>query len=176
MIIFEQTLRQLLTDTNLVGTRVFLVRAPQVPASQAVNPYIVFFPVGPIDPQASETQRGPIDQITRLYQISIFDNSQTRALAIADSLRQYLDGYSGNYENVHIGHIFHVTQTVTWETDTRLYQVIAEYRIMFRWLTYDPPATPTRSNNRNTGEKSNVHTRTDTDPARRDASTTAARS
>jgi hypothetical protein len=169
VVIFEQTLRQLLIDSNLAADRVFLVRAPQVPASKAVNPYMVFFPVGPVDPLASETHLGPIDQITRLYQISIFDNSQSRALAIADSLRAYLDGYSGDYENVHLGHIFFVTQTVTWETDTRLYQVITEYRIMFRYLTYDPPATPTRSNNRSKGASSNVHAHSNTDtttPAR----------
>lgn len=166
MIIFEQTLRQMLIDTNLVAARVFLFLAPQVPASQAVDPYMVFFPVAPIDQQGSETHGGPLTVITRLYQISIFDKSQSRALAIADSLRMHLDGWRGDYLNCHIGHIFPVTQTITYENDTKLFQVIAEYRIMFRYISYDPPAVPTRSNTRNTQEQKHGNTHTDTSPER----------
>jgi hypothetical protein len=150
MVIFEQTLRDLLIHTNLVGTRVFLMRGPQVPADQQHIPYIVFFMVGPVDPLGLTTQHGPLDQIDRLYQVSIFDNSQSRALAIADSLRMFLHSLSGDFENVHIGHSFYMTQTWAWEPVTLLYQVIQEYRIMFRYLNQDPPpVTPTRSNTRN---------------------------
>ena len=153
MVIFEQTLRQLLIESNLVAGRVFLMRSPQAPAPLADPPYIVFFPVAPIDQQGTETHGGPLNVITRLYQMSIFDNSQSRALAIADSLRMYLDGWRGDYLNCHIGHIFPVTQSIGDETDTRLFQVIAEYRIMFRFISYDPPAVPTRTTNRNKQEQ-----------------------
>ena len=148
MIIFEQTLRDLLIQANLVDNRVFLMRAPQKPADQQKTPYIVFFHVAPVDPIGLKTMTGPLDQQDRLYQVSIFDNSQSRALAIADSLRMYLDTFHGDYENVRIGHSFYMTQTWAWEPDTLLYQVIQEYRIMFRYLNYDPPVTPTRSTNR----------------------------
>jgi hypothetical protein len=150
MVIFEQTLRDLLIQTNLVSTRVFLMRAPQVPADQQSIPYVLFFMVGPVDPLGLTTQHGPLDQIERLYQISIFDNSQSRALAIGDSLRMFLHSLSGDFENVRIGHSFYMTQTWAWEPDTLLYQVIQEYRIMFRYLNQDPPpVAPTRSNTRN---------------------------
>lgn len=147
MIIFEQTLRDLLIQANLVDARVFLMRAPQVPAPQQKNPYIIFFHVAPIDPLNTHAM-GPLDLQNRLYQVSIFDTSQTRALAIGDSLRMYLDGFNGDYANVHIGHCLYMTQTWGYEDDTQLFQVIQEYSIMFRYLNYDPPATPNRSTNR----------------------------
>jgi hypothetical protein len=134
MIIFEQTLRDLLIQTNLVADRVFLMRAPQVPNQKTQTPYVVFFMVAPVNPLGLKTHIGPIDQVERLYQISIFDSSQSRALAIGDSLRVYLDTLNGDFENVHIGHSFYMTQTWAWESDTLIYQVIQEYQIMFNYL------------------------------------------
>jgi len=155
MIIFEQTFRDLLIQTNLVDTRVFLMRAPQRIGSQNLQtpftvPYIVFFLVGPVDPLGvSTTMHGPTTLIEGLYQVSVFDTSQSRALAIGDSLRMYLHTLSGDFENVHIGRIFYMTQTWAWEPDTLLYQVIQEYRVMYKYLTLDPPpVTPNRSTNR----------------------------
>lgn len=139
MEIFEQALRAILIQTNLVGPRVFLMRAPQKPAEQMVTPYIIFFAVGP---QTYTTQRGPLDQQQRLYQISIFDDSQSRALAIADSLRQKLDTLRGDVGQWRIGSCFYSTQTSTWEFDTGLTHVVTEFLIMFRYLG---GATATRS-------------------------------
>jgi len=151
MVIFEQTLRDLLIQTNLVADRAFLMRAPQVPSDKAKIPYIVFFLVAPVDAVNLATMTGPLDVMDRLYQVSIFDQSQTRALAIADSLRMYLNTLHGDFENVHIGHSFYMTQTWGWEPDTQLFQVIQEYRIMFRYLdNQPPPVTPTRNTRRTT--------------------------
>ena len=149
MVIFEQTLRDLIIQMNLVDDRVFLMRAPQVPADKAKTPYIVFFPVGPVNPTALVTHTGPLDQVQRDYQISLFDRSQSRALAIADSIRIYLTTLHGDFENVRIGHTFYMTQTWSWEADTLLFQVIQEFRFMYRYLSFDPPpVTPTRSTSR----------------------------
>jgi len=149
MIIFEQTFRDLLIRANLgVDNRVFLMQAPQVPATQAKNPYMIFFMVAPVDPIGLKTMNGPLNYENRLYQVSIYDTSQTRAIAIGDSLRMYLDTLHGDFENVHIGHTFYLTQTWSREPDTELFQVIQEYRVMFRYLNYDPPATPTRNTRR----------------------------
>src|SRR5262245_2622438 len=130
MVIFEQTLRKLLIDSNLVANRVFLMRAPQVPTERLQIPYIVFFHVAPLP---HVTHRGPLKQIERDYQISIFDNSQSRALAIGDSMRQWLNTYHGLYENVVFGSTFYMTQTWTYEQDTKLFQVIQDYRIVFQY-------------------------------------------
>src|SRR5262252_6568840 len=131
MIIFEQTLRDLLISTNLVSKRVFLARAPQKPAQPLVTPYMVFFMVGPLPVQ---THTGPLNQVQRDYQVSIFDDSQSRALAIGDSLRGFLDTLHGDYESVHIGSCLYMLQTWTWEQETQLMQVIQEYRIMHNYL------------------------------------------
>jgi hypothetical protein len=136
MQIFEQTLRKLLSQSNLVGNRVFLLRAPQSPNTSLTLPYIVFFHVAPVP---HHTHRGPLKQLQRVYQVSIFDESQSRALAIADSLRAWLDTYHGLYDGVNFGSTFYLTQTSTYEADTRLFQVIQEYQIIFE------PAVPTRS-------------------------------
>jgi len=145
MIIFESTLRDLLIQANVgVDKRVFLARAPQKPAAEQQVPYIVFFMVGPLPVM---TQLGPLNQIERDYQVSIFHTAQTTALAIADTLRMYLDGMRGTFENVRLGHIFYTTQTLTYEEDTRLFHVIQEYRIMFSFLeSAVATSSPNRSN------------------------------
>lgn len=142
MIIFEQTFRALLIGTNLVERRVFLMRAPQVPAEQQKLPYFVFFPVGPLP---LTTHNGPVNQIQRDYQVSIFDKSQSRALAIGDSLRAAINTLHGDFLNVHIGSCFYMTQTWNWEQETKLFHVIQEYRVMFNYLgqTATQPAVPT---------------------------------
>jgi hypothetical protein len=167
MIIFEQTLRDLLIQMNLVGSRVFLARAPQKPAPPMQTPYIVFFLVAPINTLQLTTHNGPLDQVEGDYQISVFDGSQSRALAIADSIRYYLHTLHGDFENVHIGHSFYMTQTWAWEADTLLFQVIQEYRIMYRYLNLDPPpVTPNRRSKPN-----HEHHNATTDAERRDAAT-----
>jgi hypothetical protein len=144
VVIFEQTLRDLLIRTNLVEKRVFLMRAPQVPAEQQKIPYIVFFPVGPTP---HHTHNGPLNLIERLYQISVFDESQTRALGIGDALRYDLDTLSGYFENAYIGAMLYETQTWNWETNTRLFNLIQEYTVMYRLLDY-PSVVRTRNNQR----------------------------
>jgi hypothetical protein len=146
--IFEQTLRDLLIHVNLVGPRVFLMRAPQAPAAKQMVPYVVFFPVAPIDPRA--TQTGPLSQVQRLYQVSIFDESQTRALAIADSFRQALDTLTGSFQEWHIGHCLYASQTWNWENDTQLFHVIQEYSIMFNFLGLAVTTAVTTAPKRNT--------------------------
>jgi hypothetical protein len=118
-------------DSNLVGNRVFLQRAPQAPNAALAVPYIVFFAVGPLP---MHSINGPLKQKQRDYQVSIFDESQSRALAVADSMRQWLDTYHGDYQNIRFGSTFYLMQTSLYEDDTRLFQVIQEYRILFEFL------------------------------------------
>jgi hypothetical protein len=126
--IFEDVLRDMLVATNLVGRRVFLARAPQKPADQQVTPYMVFLMVAPFP---LHSQGGPASLMEREYQLSVFDQSQARGLAIADSLRSALDGFSGSYEGVWFGGIFYRTQTMQYENDTMLFQFITEFRILY---------------------------------------------
>lgn len=146
MVIVEQVIRDLLIRTNLVGTRVFLIRAPQTPAAQQTTPFIIFFHVAPL-PYGSHD--GPLSLLQRDYQISIFDDSQTRALAIGDSIRAALDGFRQPFEGVEFGGVFYRTQTHGYETETKLHAVIQEYRITYR-LRDPQPVTRniTRSNTR----------------------------
>jgi hypothetical protein len=145
MTIFEQTLRDVLIQANVTDDRVFLIRAPQVPAPQQRFPYMVFFHIAPTP---HYEQQGPLSVMDREYQISIFDQSQSRALAIGDTLRAYLEGFRGDFEDSRFYAFFHRTQTQAWEPDTQLYQIIQEYRILYAVL--DSTRSTNRSSNRNT--------------------------
>lgn len=129
MTIFEQTFRQLLIAANLVESRVFLWRAPQAPNTRMVIPYAVFFHVSPWT--RDYPHDGPLTLQQRDYQLDIFDESQSRCVAIADSFREYLDGYKGVYQNVRFGAIFFTNQTSAYEDDTRLFHVAQEYRVQY---------------------------------------------
>lgn len=129
--IFEDTFRDLLISFNLVDRRVFLIRGPQKPAAQMRIPYVIFFHVGP---SPLHGIRGPLNVLDRTYQISIFDESQSKALAIADALRIRLDGFKGGYGGVCFGGIFYRAQTFSYEADTRLFQIITEFRVVFRFM------------------------------------------
>jgi hypothetical protein len=146
MFIFEEVLRDLLIRANLVERRVFLVRAPQAPASQQKTPYFVYFHIAPT---IRHSHLGPIGLYDRDYQVSIFDPSQSKALAIADSLRSYLDGMRGDFEGISFGGIFHRNQAQHYEDDTKLYHILQEYRIQYR-LPADLTAVNNRSNDRTT--------------------------
>lgn len=156
MVIFEQSLRDLLVSFNLVGPRVYLVRAPQVPTIAQMIPYVVFFPIGPLP---HVTQTGPLSLIQRDYQLSIFDTSQSRALAIADSFRKRLDTFRGTVNNYEIASCFYSLQTWNWEQENEYVQVIQEYRVMFRNLAHPEPYTAVKTAVQTavTGEKPNEH-------------------
>lgn len=123
--IFEDVLRDMLIEPNLVGNRVYLLRAPE----QAVPPYIVF---GLVGPEPLHSQSGALDIIVRMYQVSFFDTSQSRAILLGDSLRHYWDGWRGMHRDVEIGAFLYRLQTQQYEDDTRLWQVIQHYRITYR--------------------------------------------
>lgn len=130
MTIFEDVFRDLLISTNLCDSRVFLIRAPQVPAPQMTTPYMVFQNVGPMP---LHTMLGPLDVIMREYQISIYDKSQSFALGIADALRGKIDGYRGPFEGISFDAIFYKAQTSSWQFDTELCVVIISFEILFRY-------------------------------------------
>jgi hypothetical protein len=129
MTIFEDVLRDLLISTNLTGTRVFLIRAPQKPAPQTQTPYMIFLNVGPLPIHSHD---GPIDFIMREYQVSIFHESQSLALGIADALRGKLDGYRGDYEGVRFAAILYRTQSSAWEPDTEIHHIVTSFQIYYR--------------------------------------------
>lgn len=129
--IFEDVLRALLISTNLCGNRVYLIRAPQAQPAP-VQPYMVFTPTGP---EPLHTQDGASGLYVRNYQVSIFDQSQSLALGLGDSLQAMLDGFtSGDYRGVEFAQMFFTAQTIIPEPDTQLFQVLTEWRIRFRYL------------------------------------------
>jgi hypothetical protein len=129
--IFEDVLRALLVGTDVAGTRVFLARAPQVPADQQRTPYLVFFSVGPTPRHA---MGGPVSVQDVEYQVSIFEPSQSKALAIAATLKQKLDGVAGDYAGVRFGGIFYRSQSSDYESHANIHHVFMTFRILFEFL------------------------------------------
>ena len=139
--IFEDVLRAMLIQLNLVDKRVWLIRAPQKPTVNPMVPYMIFQNVGPI-PLHSIT--APLDVLQREYQISIFDTSQSRALGIADTLRTRLDGARGDYYGVHFGAIFYKAQTSGYEPETELHNIVTSFEMLFQFLADYPVINPLR--------------------------------
>lgn len=129
--IFEDVLRSLIVGTDIASTRVFLMRAPQAPADQLKTPYVVFIPVGP---SPVYSHRGQLSMQDTEYQISIFDASQSRALAARDTLRSKLGGIRGVYAGVNIGGMFYRSDKVAYESASDLHHVIVTFRIQFEFL------------------------------------------
>ena len=129
--IFEDVLRALLVGTDVAGTRVFLARAPQVPADQQRMPYLVFFPVGPTP---RHSMGGPVSVHDVEYQVSIFDPSQSKALWIAETIRKKLDGIRGDYAGVRFGGMFYHSQSSSYEDHANVHHVFATYRILYEFL------------------------------------------
>ena len=132
MEIFEQALRAFLINVNVTGSRVFLMQAPQNPAPQAALPFLVFFPIAAFP---YHSHLGPLQVVEREYQISIFDKSQSTALAIADTIRGALDGFQGDVlAPWRIDAALYQTQTWLREEQTQIFHVVQDYRIQFRQL------------------------------------------
>ena len=147
MIIFENVFRQMLIDTNLTEKRVFLSRAPQKPSPPVKTPYMVYFHVGP---EPIHVMEGLLTPLIRVYQVSIFDPSQSRAIAIADTLRDMLVYWRGVYQDALIHGIFYENETSAYEIDTEIHQKIIEFRIIYRWLNLQPAKFHPSSINRST--------------------------
>jgi hypothetical protein len=129
----------MVVQLNLVDKRVYLIRAPQKPTVEPIVPYIVFQHVGPVP---LHSLRAPLDVLHREYQFTIFDTSQSRALAIADSLRTRLDGMRGDYMGIHFGAILYRYQTSGYEPETELYSVVTGFEILFQYLGPLPAINP----------------------------------
>jgi hypothetical protein len=130
-VIFEDVLKALLIQLNLTDARVWLMRAPQKPTVSPMVPYMVFLHVGPVPLHSIVA---PLDVLQREYQITIFDTSQSRALAIADALRQRLDGATGDYMGIHFGAILYKVQTSGYEPETELHSIVIGFEILFQYL------------------------------------------
>lgn len=138
--IFEDVLRAMVVQMNLVDSRVWLVRAPQKPTVQPMVPYIVFLHVGPIPLHSIVA---PLDVLQREYQFTVFDTSQSRAIAISDALRTRLDGLRGDYMFIRFGAVLYKFQTSSYEPDTELHSVVTSYEILFQYLD-TPQVNPLR--------------------------------
>jgi len=111
--------------TDLVSTRIYYVRAPQ----DVTAPYIVFFKVSA--PRVHSHDGGSGLAFPR-FQFSCFASTYYVCKQVMEQLQTALQGYSGTMGGdggVSVGSSIYESEYDTYEVDTELYHVVAEYVI-----------------------------------------------
>jgi len=120
----EQAIRDVLVAdagvTNLVGSRVHFVQAPQ----DVDNPYIVLTKISGVRDNAHDGATGLVH--TRI-QLSVFATTYYEAKQIVQAAQNVLQAYSGLMGTVQVDSCFYENETDTYETDTKLYHVTSDY-------------------------------------------------
>jgi hypothetical protein len=130
MRIIEDVIRELVAALELpFASRIFLMRAPQAPAPSPAVPYCVMIPAG-TNPIHGTHARSYL--MNRVFQFSIYDSSQTRALWVSETLRLKIDALRGHFGGVNFGAILLRAQTAAApEIATGLFHVISDYEFIY---------------------------------------------
>jgi hypothetical protein len=117
-------------QAGLGTTRVYSHRAPQVLPDPVKDPYIVFYRVSPT-PQ--HTHLGPSPGIEREFQFSVFHESQSTTIAVADQLRRLLDGYRGLMGDVRVHAVYWAFDVYAFNdmTTPQLHQISTDFRFHY---------------------------------------------
>lgn len=111
--------------TDLIGERVYYVKAPQ----DVETPYVVFLEVS--SPR-EHSHDGSSHLTNARFQFSIFAETYYEAKQIADqiqSILQSFNGTMGGVGGVSIHGSFHQNEIDFWEEDTELYHIACDYSI-----------------------------------------------
>ena len=128
MQIEQATLKELLADsgvTNLIGERLYYVKAPQ----DVTKPYVVFFKAsGPRE----YSHNGASALARPRFQFSCFATTYYQAKQIAEAIRAAIEAFSGTMGGaggVEVGSCFCINESDMYEEDTRLFHVAVDYLI-----------------------------------------------
>lgn len=126
--IFEDDLQAFLGSSPyaLPVTGIYSHRPPQ-PAP--AGPYAVFYRIAPT-PMLQHT--GPPHAVERLYQISIFGESQSAVLEATDKLRRLMQGYTGLMGSTYVYATVMTSSRYLWEDGKRMHQTATDFRISFK--------------------------------------------
>jgi|GEM_PF-1681803 len=125
MLIEQGLMTFLLSQTDLtqhVGERIYFVRADQ--DTQA--PYIVVTKVSAIREHSHDGSSGLAHP---RFQLAIFSTTYSMAKTIATALQTILDGYTGLMDEVTVQAVFYDNETDSYESDTGLFMITADYLI-----------------------------------------------
>lgn len=124
----EEALKQFLV-AGLGTSSIYFSRAPQNPVP--TGDYVVFYRIA-VDPR--HTHAGPMPAVVRLFQFSVFSESQSRGADLADRLRRRLDGYRGFMGSVNTFGCYWAGETYAFTTETTppLHQFGVDMRVHYR--------------------------------------------
>lgn len=123
--------RELMADsgvTDLIGERLYYVRAPQ----DVVKPYVVFFKVSGLREYSHD---GASELAQPRFQFSCFATIYYEAKQIAEAIRAAIEAFSGTMggeSGVEIGSCFCMNESDMYEDDTKLFHVAIDYLIFHK--------------------------------------------
>jgi len=111
--------------TNLIGERIYYVKAPQ----DVEVPYVMFFVVSSV---REHDHDGASHLASARFQFSIFAQTYHEAKRITEQIQSVLQAFSGTIGGVggvYVSGSFHQNEVDFWEEDTGLYHVACDYSI-----------------------------------------------
>jgi len=110
--------------TDLVGQRIYYVKAPQ----DVTTPYIVFTKVSA---PREHDHDGSSGLVGARFQFSVFATTYYEAKQIVVQVQAVLQAYSGTMGEVVVNGSFYQNEVDFWEEDTKLYHVACDYLIWY---------------------------------------------
>lgn len=110
--------------TDLVGTRIYYVKAPQ----NVTTPYVVFTKVSA---PREHDHDGSAGLVGARFQFSVFAKTYYETKQIAVQIQTVLQAYSGTMGEVVVNGAFYQNEVDFWEEDTKLYHVACDYLIWY---------------------------------------------
>ena len=110
--------------TDLVGQRIYYVKAPQ----DVTNPYVIFTKVSA---PREHDHDGSAGLVSARFQFSAFATTYYVVKQIAVQIQTVLQAFSGTMGEVTVGGSFYQNEVDFWEEDTKLYHVACDYLIWY---------------------------------------------
>jgi len=111
--------------TDLIGERLYYVRAPQ----DVTKPYVVFFKVSG---SREYSHDGASELANPRFQFSCFATTYYEAKQTVNAIRVAIEAFSGTMGGdggVEVGSCFCINESDIYEEDTRLFHVAVDYLI-----------------------------------------------
>lgn len=113
------------TVAGLVATRIYPSVLPQAPTLPAIT-------YSTISAVRDHTMAGPDGLPSKRIQIDAWGSTFAQVAALADAIRERLDGHLGAMGSTEVKGVFASTERHLYESETKLYRVSMDYIVWHR--------------------------------------------